>query len=149
MSAWQKWGFMSEKNIYTEEIIRDKYRVIAIHLNEKSRRIWAATEAKAIGRGGIALVSRATGISFKTIKKGIHEFPAAASGSDRIRAKGGGRKKITATQINLEADLCSLIECTTRGDPESPLLWTCKSTYNLCHALTDMGHRISQKTVYT
>ena len=130
------------------ENIQDKYEQLSFCLNEKSRRLWAATEAKSIGRGGISIVHDATGIDFKTIRKGIKEL----EGSDqnkRIRKTGGGRKKLKDVEINLVSDLQVLVDPVTRGDPESPLLWTCKSTYKLCEELNNQGYNISQKTVYS
>ncbi len=130
------------------ENIQDKYEQLSFCLNEKSRRLWSATEAKSIGRGGISIVHDATGIDFKTIRKGIKEL----EGSDqnkRIRKTGGGRKKLKDVEINLVSDLQVLVDPVTRGDPESPLLWTCKSTYKLCEELNNQGYNISQKTVYS
>ena len=128
--------------------IQSKYQQLSFCLNEKSRRLWAATEANSIGRGGINIVHEATGIDFKTIRKGVKEL-----GNDtavgRIRKIGGGRKKIKDTQGDILEDLERLIEPVTRGDPESSLLWTCKSTYKLSDELKAQGYAISQKTVYS
>jgi len=129
--------------------IQKKYKQLASHLNERSRRIWAATEAKSHGWGGITLVFEATGIAHKTIKKGLAEIDAKKEqGSRRIRKEGGGRKKLKTTYPNLTQSLESLLEPVTRGDPESPLLWTSKSTYNLTEELQKEGFKISQPTVY-
>jgi len=141
---------MSEKtNQNIEEDIRQKYNGVSKYLNEKSRRIWAATEARSLGKGGISIVCRSTGITHKTIKKGLDELNFDPLAPGKIRAKGGGRKSITEVDANLESALLLLVEATTRGDPESPLLWTCKSTYNLCDELNAQGHCVSQKSIYT
>lgn len=130
------------------ENIQDKYEQLSFCLNEKSRRLWAATEAKSIGRGGISIVHDATGIDFKTIRKGIKELEGSGQ-NKRVRKTGGGRKKLKDVEMNLVSDLQVLVDPVTRGDPESPLLWTCKSTYKLCEELNNQGYNISQKTVYS
>ncbi len=118
-------------------------------LNERTRRLWAATEAKSFGRGGVACVARATGLHVVTVKNGISELDAAIDlDGDRSRRAGGGRKSLDENE-KFKSDLKYLVESTTRGDPESPLLWTCKSTYRLRDELQKMGHRVSQKSVYT
>ena len=107
------------------ENIGGKYKGISFCLNERSRRIWAATEAKSYGWGGITIVSEATGIDHKTIRKGILELDDKENiPGDSIRRKGGGRKKLKYTQKDLLRDLESLVEPLTRGDTESPLRWT-------------------------
>lgn len=128
--------------------VKTKYKDLSFCLNEKSKRLWAATEANSIGRGGINIVHKATGIDFKTIRKGIKELTNGKS-DGRIRKVGGGRKSIKDNHNNLLKDLERLIEPVTRGDPESSLLWTCKSTYKLSDALKEQGYAISQKTVYS
>ena len=130
------------------KIIQDKYEQLSFCLNEKSRRLWAATEAKSIGRGGASIVHDATGIDFKTIRKGISELEGNEA-DKRVRKTGGGRKKLKDIEVNLLSDLQVLVDPVTRGDPESPLLWTCKSTYKLCEELNNQGYNISQKTVYS
>lgn len=130
------------KNILT------KYKGLSFCLNEKSKRLWAATEAKSFGRGGISIVHYATGLDHKTIRKGIQELENNHQ-SERIRKAGGGRKKVKNVEKNLLSDLQRLINPVTRGDPMSPLLWTCKSTYKLCDALNQKGYDICQKTVYS
>ena len=102
----------------------------------------AAAEACAAGRGGIALVSRITGISRSTINRGLAELGAEACRdppSGRVRRAGGGRKKLTATDATLLSDLQGLVEPTRRGDPQAPLLWTSRSLRNLAEALQAMG----------
>ena len=128
--------------------IKIKYQQLSFCLNEKSKRLWAATEADSIGRGGINIVHAATGIDFKTIRKGKKEL-AENKTDERIRRIGGGRKRIKDTQSAILQDLERLIEPVTRGDPESSLLWTCKSTYKLSNELNAQGYAISQKSVYS
>ena len=141
---------MTEKtNQNIEDDIRQKYNGVSKYLNEKSRRIWSATEARSLGKGGISIVARSTGITYKTIKKGLDELIFDPLETGRIRSKGGGRKRIIDIDASFESDLRLLVEATTRGDPESPLLWTCKSTYNLCNELKTKGHNVSQKSIYT
>ena len=132
-----------------EAIIQEKYAALATHLTERGRRIWAATEAKSCGRGGIAVVSRASGITDKTIRRGLRELQRG-KGADagRIRQIGGGRKRLTEQDPTVAQDLERLVDPVTRGDPESPLLWTSKSTYHLSEALQHQGHPISQRSVY-
>ena len=118
------------------ERIRRKYKAIARHLDERARRIWAATEADALGYGGISLVARATGISRRAIHHGLSELNAQeAVASDRIRKPGGGRKSAVHHHPDLLDKLESLVEPLTRGDPESPLRWTCKSVRLLAKEL--------------
>jgi transposase len=118
-------------------------------LNERDRRLALAVEAKSWGRGGISAVRQATGASKTTIRRGITELdndPAEGS-SDRVRAPGGGRKKSEVTDPELLNALENLIEPETRGDPESPLRWTTKSTRKLAEGLTEAGHSISHTAV--
>jgi len=132
------------------EDIRTKYHGISFCLNERSRRMWAATEAKSFGWGGITVVSDATGIDPKTIRKGLLELDDEQRvPADRIRTTGGGRKKLTEINAGLLDDLESLVEPDSRGDPESPLRWTSKSTYKLSEELKNAGYRVCQRTVYS
>jgi hypothetical protein len=118
------------------------------HLNERSRRLMAATEARAIGYGGVSIVSRACGLSRKAITKGISEIETkAVLSSGRVRRAGAGRKEITARDPCLLDALDSLIEPGTRGDPESPLRWICKSTRTLAAQLTRQNHPVSHEKV--
>jgi hypothetical protein len=118
-------------------------------LTEQCRRLWAATEALAIGRGGVAVVCNATGISRATIHKGQRELREPTTiAHEGQRHKGGGRKPLTETDPTLLQDLDRLIDPDTRGDPESPLRWTSKSTYQLAEGLQQLGHQVSQRTVY-
>lgn len=133
--------------------IAEKYGLIKPYLNEKARRIWAATEAQAIGRGGVSEVARATGLSRTTIYQAIHELNQKSRDLKgtivgAIRQPGGGRKRLSETDPQLVKDLQKLVESSTRGDPESPLLWTSKSTTKLAEALQAMGHSVSQSSVW-
>ncbi len=116
----------------TLHFITNNYSALQPFLNERTRRLWAATEADEIGRGGAALAEKATGITQKTIRKGIRElknpFPLSPA---RSRHEGGGRKKCTHHDPTLLQLIDSLIDPVTRGDPESPLRWTCKSIRRL------------------
>jgi transposase len=132
-----------------EAVIRGKYAALAAHLTERGRRIWAATEAKSYGRGGIAAVYRARGITDKTIRRGLRELQGGrGAAGGRIRRLGGGRKRLTDHDPTVVQDLERLVDPVTRGDPESPLLWTSKSTYPLSEALQHQGHPISHRSVY-
>lgn len=117
-------------------------------MTERSRRIWAATEALAIGRGGISAVERATGIDRNTIAKGINEVESPETlAPDRIRRGGGGRKRSSIIDATLRDDLERLIDPVTRGDPKSPLRWTCKSVRKLSGELGLQGHQVSHTVV--
>ena len=119
-----------------EQTLKQKYENIRFFLNENQRRIFLGIEAEEIGYGGISEVSRITGVSRKSISRGKNEFKKPEDfNQNRIRKKGGGRKKTKETDKTLLADLEKLIEPLTRGDPESPLLWTCKSTRKLAKEL--------------
>jgi len=114
--------------------VRRKLQSLWPHLNERSRRMLAAAEATQLGYGGVSLVSRACGLSRVTIMKGIQELDAPALAPERIRRTGGGRRSLIRHDPGLPALLESLVEPLTRGDPESPLRWTCKSTRTLAGA---------------
>jgi hypothetical protein len=118
-------------------------------LNERDRRVAMATEAKAWGRGGISAVHRATGASRTTIRRGLAELAedVPEQSSRRVRAPGGGRKKAETTNPELLDALDALIEPDTRGDPESPLRWTTKSTRQVAGELTEQGHAVSHSVV--
>jgi hypothetical protein len=110
--------------------------------------MWAATEARSFGWGGITVVSDATGIDPKTIRRGLLELDEKQRVPDnRIRTTGGGRKKLTEINTGVLDDLESLVEPDSRGDPESPLRWTSKSTYKLSKELKNKGYRACQRTV--
>ncbi len=130
------------------ERIRAKYEALSSALTERSRRLWCATEAMDIGWGGIALVSRATGVSQITIWRGTKELKSGGMVEHgRVRRPGGGRKKVVEKDATLLRDVESLVEPTVSGNPESPLLWTSKSVRKLASELRAMGHDISFRTV--
>jgi len=121
-----------------------KFKAIWPLLDERTRRVMAASEAMELGYGGVSIVRRACGLSRKAISKGILELQKGVSlPAGRIRRSGAGRKKLTETDEGLLAALECLIDCGTRGDPESPLRWICKSTRTLATQLTEQGHPIS------
>ena len=122
--------------------LSEKYKLISEHLNERTRRIWAATEAKSLGHGGVSAVSEATGIARVTIHAGINELNSTNKlQADRIRNYGGGRKKLTDKDPQILSDLEKILEPSVRGDPESSLRWTCKSTRHLAEELNKNGYR--------
>ncbi len=132
--------------------IESKYRSLASVLDERARRHWAATEARAYGWGGVSAVSEATGMSPNTIRKGLVELSARDAEPDaevtsRLRKPGGGRKRLTETDPQLSEELDRLVAPLTRGDPQSPLRWTCKSTSHLAQELSQHGHQISPRAV--
>ena len=128
--------------------VKAKFESLACALDERSRRLWAATEAKAIGHGGIALVSRATGVSYSTIVRGLKELESGLLPEPgRIRRPGGGRKKTLAKDATLLADLEGLVEPSVSGDPQSPLRWTSKSVRTLARELRALGHNVSHQLV--
>ena len=121
-------------------------------MDERVRRHWAASEAKAYGWGGVCAVSAATGMSRSTIRKGMAELDLREQTPDapiaeRLRSPGGGRKSLTEIDPRLFQRLERLVDPSTRGDPMSPLRWTCKSTYELAQALTKQGHELSPRSV--
>jgi hypothetical protein len=134
------------------EQIESKYRSLASVLDERARRHWAATEARAYGWGGVSAVRDATGMSPNTIRKGLAELANReaepdAEVSSRLRKAGGGRKRLTETDPQLGKELDHLVAPSTRGDPQSPLRWTCKSTSHLAQELSRQGHPISARAV--
>ena len=137
----------------TEKQIRTQYGLIRSSLDERGRREWAASEAMALGRGGIALVHRGTGIVPSTIGKGINELrwrsenEGAAEEQRRVRRAGGGRRRRIEEDPQLLVALEALVEPSTRGDPESALRWTCKSLRVLAEELVRLGHVVSYRTV--
>jgi hypothetical protein len=128
--------------------VKARFEMLAPFLSERTRRLVAAAEAAAIGRGGIARVSRATRVSRRAIASGMDQLRAPDDlDAGRIRRPGGGRKRAVETDTTLRADLERLIDLLTRGDPESPLRWTCKSIRKLAEELRRMGHRVSHHIV--
>lgn len=128
--------------------IRDKYLAIVSDLDERGIRRWAAAEARSLGWGGISAVAKATGISDRTIRNGIQELddPQAPT-ADRQRKTGGGRRRREEEEPGLIEALEALVEPVARGDPMSPLRWTCKSTYVLADELTTQGFVVSSTKV--
>ena len=130
-----------------ETILVEKYAVVSPVLDERGRRLWAAAESRAIGYGGDAVVSAATGLARQTIRNGRSEIERGVELTGRVRRPGGGRKRLQDTQPGLEDALEKLVDPVTRGDPMSPLRWTCKSRAKLAAALTRDGWRVSSTSV--
>jgi transposase len=125
-----------------------RFKALTAVLDERTRRLVAAAESQAIGRGGISSVSRATGVSRPVIRQGIAELKdPALLAAGRVRRRGGGRKKATAKDTALKSDLENLLESTTRGDPEAPLRWTCRSVRQLAAELKRLKHQVSHQVV--
>jgi Rhodopirellula transposase DDE domain len=131
-----------------DERMRQRLTTVLPHLNERQRRLLLAAEARTLGRGGITRVARAIGVSRPTIARGLADL-AQPSSPDRVRRLGGGRKRRRDTDPTLVADLDALVDPETRGDPMSPLRWTCKSTRKLAEALQQQGHQVSERIVRT
>jgi transposase len=135
------------------ERIRKKYRLLCDVMDERMRRQWAGAEAEALGWGGVRAVVRATGMSHNTVIRGLRELRDRAKGraepvpAGRVRRSGGGRKPITESDPSIMEALEALVEPLTRGDPESPLRWTCKSTRTLAQELREQGHPVGERTV--
>ena len=138
--------------------VRVKFQALGPVMDERLRRQWAASEAMSLGRGGVTAVARATGMSRTTIGTGVRELRQRERGEEdepalqaraagRARRAGGGRKPLSATDPGLVTDLDGLVEPTARGDPRSPLRWTCKSTRRLATELGRAGHRVGRQTV--
>jgi hypothetical protein len=135
------------------EAVRRKYELLLPLMNERMRRHWAACEAITLQRGGVTLVAEATGLSRTTIWAGLRELrhpdevPVDELPRERSRHAGAGRPFLEQVDATLVKDLEALVEATTRGDPQSPLRWTCKSTRNLAEELKRQGHRVGYRTV--
>jgi hypothetical protein len=131
-----------------ESAIRLRFKALDTVLDERGRRRFAAAEAPTAGRGGIGMVSRATGLACGTIGRGLVELREGGTlDADRVRRSGGGRKPLSETDASLLDDLRDLVDPATRGDPESPLLWTSKSLRKLAEGLRDLGHMIGHNLV--
>ena len=138
------------------ETLRAKYRMLTERLDERSLRLCLASDAIALGRGGITRVAEAAGVSRTTVHAGVRELRAptveqgaervARKGRARIRRPGGGRKRVEETDPTLLTDLDALLDPVTRGDPMSPLRWTCKSTTKLARELPAARTRCSSRT---
>jgi transposase len=128
--------------------IKARYQALKPVLDERARRLLAAAESQAIGKGGISIVAKATGISRPVIRQGIADLQDPASlAPGRVRRQGGGRKRAIAKDGSLKPDLEKLLESTTRGDPEAPLRWTCKSVRQLTAELKRRKHQVSHQVV--
>ncbi len=136
-----------KRDIGLKAAIVEKYAAIAPVLDERARRLWAATESRAIGYGGDALVSAATGLARETIRKGRRELEQGIEVTGRVRRAGAGRPGIKSTQPGIKEALEQLLDPLTRGDPSSPLRWTCKSRAKLAAALSKNGWTVSSTTV--
>jgi Rhodopirellula transposase DDE domain len=131
-----------------QEQIRERFTAVSQQLDERARRLLAATEARAAGYGGIAAVSQATGVAPSTIGRGVQDLAAEAPlAPGRVRRPGGGRKPLTNNDPTLRADLLKLVEPDVRGDPMSPLRWTCKSLRRLAAELANLGHQVSRTVI--
>jgi DNA-binding transcriptional ArsR family regulator len=128
-------------------LLRHRIDSLFPHLTERQRRLSAAADARALGYGGVTQVARATGMSRATIHHGLAELDEGELPPERSRRPGGGRKKIRDQNPSVLKDLQALVDPSSRGDPMSPLRWTCKSTRQLAEALAAKGHRVSHVTV--
>jgi hypothetical protein len=138
----------SEEHAAYQNVLTYKYDLLRPNLDERGRRLWAAAEAIAFGYGGIKLVCAATGLCYRAIAAGIAELQSETPfEAGRIRRSGGGRKSLEETDPTLLVDLQLLVDPVSRGDPESPLRWVCKSLRQLSAALGQMGHAISAPKV--
>ena len=135
----------------SEREIAERFRLVEPWLDERMRRLWAAAESAAVGRGGTSLVARASGVSRRAIAVGLAELKKKPGTVEHpkvaVRKKGGGRKKTVAKDPALLRDLEKLVNPVTRGDPQSPLRWTCKSVRRLAEELQRMGHNVSHRLV--
>src|SRR5215813_5150678 len=135
------------------QAIQAKYAALAPLLDERTRRLWAAVEARAIGRGGITRVAEATGLSQTTMRAGIQELASQSTSdthnvtSERLRRPGGGRRSLVAQDPELLKALEALVEPVTRGEPMGPLRWTCKSAARLAMELQTQGHTVSERSI--
>lgn len=132
-----------------EQLVARKFAAIEPFLDERQRRVWLGVEAREAGHGGISAVARAAGVSRPTVAKAVRELdqPAAGAPAGRVRRAGGGRKPAVEVDPGLATALEALVDPVTRGDPQSPLLWTSKSTRQLADALGEAGHRASHTLV--
>jgi len=135
------------RDLALEAKLVEKYAVVEPVLDERGRRLWAAAESRVIGYGGDSVVSAATGLARQTIRNGRREIEAGVEMPGRIRRPGGGRRTLEEDQPGLEDALERLVDPETRGDPESPLRWTCKSRAKLAAALSKQGWEVSSTSV--
>jgi len=135
-----------------ETRIAKKFESLRGLMDEQQRRLWAATQARALGYGGVSVVARAIGVTRPTIIAGVKELDAATQrvstgAKRRVRRQGAGRPRITHTDAGLQVALEKLVEPATRGHPMSPLRWTCKSVRVLAAELNRQGHEVSRQTI--
>jgi transposase len=136
--------------VVDERAIGERFRALVGELNERQRRLFVAAEARAVGRGGVVVVARQTGVSVPTIRKGIAELESGEHlERGRARRRGGGRKALTEVDLTLARDLERLVDESSRGDPESLLRWTSKSVRHLAEGLREMGHEVHFTSVAT
>src|ERR671923_2740180 len=133
--------------VVTQEMLAAKFGSVFPHLDERQRRLVMGAEARVLGHGGIRLVARAAGVREGTVSLGVAELESGAEPLGRARREGGGRKRAAEADPGLVPALLALVEPDQRGDPESPLRWTVKSTRNLAAELTRQGHRVGADTV--
>ncbi len=131
------------RDVALEASIVAKYAVVSPVLDERARRLWAAAESREIGYGGDSVVSVATGLARETIRNGRAEVEAGVEATGRVRRAGAGRPRLQDEQPGLEDALEQLVDPLMRGDPMSPLRWTCKSRAKLAAALSKDGWRVS------
>jgi hypothetical protein len=136
-----------KRDLEQEATLVEKYATVCGVLDERGRRLWAAAESRAIGYGGDAVVSAATGLARATIRGGRAEIEAGVEATDRVRRPGAGRPRLQKGQPGLEEALERLVDPVTRGDPMSPLRWTCKSRAKLAAALSKEGWSVSSTSV--
>src|SRR6266545_3123295 len=134
-------------SVEIEQSLAAKFSVLLPHLDERTQRLYLGSEARSLGHGGIAAVARAAGVSRQTVAAGVDEVESGAAPVARPRRPGGGRKRLTEVDLGLRPALLALVEPDVRGDPESPLRWTTKSTRKLAEELTRAGHRVSADAV--
>jgi hypothetical protein len=130
-----------------EQSLAAKFSALLPHLDERAQRLYLGSEARSLGHGGIAAVARAAGVSRQTVAAGVDEVESGVPPLGRVRRAGGGRKPVTETDPGLRPALLTLVDPDPRGDPESPLRWTTKSTRKLATTLTVQGHKVSADTV--
>jgi hypothetical protein len=134
--------------VVDEAAIGERYRALAGEFDERRRRLWAAAEARSVGRGGVAAVARATGMAENTIRRGLRDLDSGERlGLERVRRPGAGRKRLVEVDPSVLVDLALLVDEECRGDPESPLRWTAKSVRRLRDELRARGHDVSHETV--
>jgi Rhodopirellula transposase DDE domain len=130
-----------------DAVLAELYELVAPHLTEKQRRLLAGAAARALGCGGGARMARISGLSQPTVYAGVRELDAPPDPRGRVRGRGGGPRRLVERQPGLLSALGELVDPDTRGDPESPLRWTCKSTRQLADALGAQGFQVSDDTV--